>query len=312
MIVYSFIIPHKNCPVLLNRCLDSIPIRDDIQIIVVDDNSDVDKKPTLSRQDVELVLLDEEHSKGAGRARNVGMEKALGKWLLFADADDYYTDFLPKLLDKYADDNTTDIVYLNARRIDDYGKMTPLKIDRFVKDYLNGKKNAEDNLRYGKWTAWTRMVKREMVLHHHLSFEEVPVGNDIMFGLNTSLCAKTIAAEKNIVYNYYQWPTLSITERIRKELVDELIYGQCQIIAFYEKVGYRNKFALLNILENLVREKKITVKQAFVKYKRFLKEYDLFWGKDIACYLYNLTFVRAWNRAMLLFKEWFVDKHNGL
>ena len=52
MIVYSFIIPHKNCPVLLNRCLDSIPIRDDVQIIVVDDNSDVDKKPTLSRQDI--------------------------------------------------------------------------------------------------------------------------------------------------------------------------------------------------------------------------------------------------------------------
>lgn len=52
MIVYSFIIPHKNCPVLLNRCLDSIPIRDDVQIIVVDDNSDVDKKLTLSRQDI--------------------------------------------------------------------------------------------------------------------------------------------------------------------------------------------------------------------------------------------------------------------
>ena len=52
MIVYSFIIPHKNCPVLLNRCLDSIPIRDDVQIIVVDDNSDVDKKPTFSRQNI--------------------------------------------------------------------------------------------------------------------------------------------------------------------------------------------------------------------------------------------------------------------
>ena len=29
---YSFIIPHRNCPDLLNRCLASIPQREDIQI----------------------------------------------------------------------------------------------------------------------------------------------------------------------------------------------------------------------------------------------------------------------------------------
>ena len=34
-IVYSIIIPHKNIPDLLRRCLDSIPQRPDIQIIVV-------------------------------------------------------------------------------------------------------------------------------------------------------------------------------------------------------------------------------------------------------------------------------------
>ena len=40
MINYSIIIPHKNIPNLLQRCLDSIPNREDVQIIVVDDNSD--------------------------------------------------------------------------------------------------------------------------------------------------------------------------------------------------------------------------------------------------------------------------------
>ena len=41
-IVYSVIIPHKDIPCLLQRCLDSIPPRDDVQIIVVDDNSSPD------------------------------------------------------------------------------------------------------------------------------------------------------------------------------------------------------------------------------------------------------------------------------
>ena len=40
IINYSIIIPHKNTPNLLQQCLDSIPYRDDIQIIVVDDNSE--------------------------------------------------------------------------------------------------------------------------------------------------------------------------------------------------------------------------------------------------------------------------------
>ena len=39
---YTIIIPHKNAPLLLQRCLDSIPFRDDIQIIVVDDDSSSD------------------------------------------------------------------------------------------------------------------------------------------------------------------------------------------------------------------------------------------------------------------------------
>ena len=38
MINYSIIIPHKNIPDLLQRCLDSIPRREDVQIID-DDNS---------------------------------------------------------------------------------------------------------------------------------------------------------------------------------------------------------------------------------------------------------------------------------
>ena len=37
---YSIIIPSKNLPDLLQRALDSIPRRDDIQVIVVDDASD--------------------------------------------------------------------------------------------------------------------------------------------------------------------------------------------------------------------------------------------------------------------------------
>jgi len=37
--LFTIIIPHKEIPDLLIRCLKSIPVSEDIQVIVVDDNS---------------------------------------------------------------------------------------------------------------------------------------------------------------------------------------------------------------------------------------------------------------------------------
>ena len=55
--LYSFVIPHKNSLDLLQRCLDSIPVRSDIEIIVVDDNSMLDNRPMISRWMKKLSIL---------------------------------------------------------------------------------------------------------------------------------------------------------------------------------------------------------------------------------------------------------------
>ncbi|MBQ5474281.1 MAG: glycosyltransferase, partial [Lachnospiraceae bacterium] len=52
--LFSIIIPHYNIPDLLMRCLKSIPVSEDIQVIVVDDNSTdadtyLERFPELSR-----------------------------------------------------------------------------------------------------------------------------------------------------------------------------------------------------------------------------------------------------------------------
>lgn len=46
---YSIIIPHYNIPCLLDICLESIPKRDDVQVIVVDDCSSDSVKRELKR-----------------------------------------------------------------------------------------------------------------------------------------------------------------------------------------------------------------------------------------------------------------------
>src|SRR5690606_10038136 len=116
---YSIIIPHKNIPKLLERCLWSIPRRDDLQIIVVDDNSDpalVDftNFPGLNDPFVEVIFTKE--GKGAGYARNVGVSKAKGRMLLFADADDFFNYCIYDVLEEYKD-NDIDLIYFKCNSL---------------------------------------------------------------------------------------------------------------------------------------------------------------------------------------------------
>ena len=71
--IYSIIIPSKNTPALLERCVLSIPEREDTEIIVIDDNSgytvEIEKSEFISRKNLHFIKLQE--SKGAGYARNI-------------------------------------------------------------------------------------------------------------------------------------------------------------------------------------------------------------------------------------------------
>ena len=80
MFNFSIIIPHKNIPSLLRRCINSIPNRSDLEIIVVDDNSDdnvVDDLKTINHENLQIIYTTE--NKGAGFARNVGLAHSSGK-----------------------------------------------------------------------------------------------------------------------------------------------------------------------------------------------------------------------------------------
>lgn len=199
---YTFIIPHHNSPKLLNRCLDSIPQREDIQIIVVDDNSDEDKRPTIRRGDVELVYIDAEQTKGAGRARNFGLKKARGKWLLFADCDDYYNKGFIYVLDKYINSNI-DAVYFNYDFKD--GSTGLNKSKTIIQNALDTYSGTEEELLFVKFRSkapWNKMINSELVHRYDMFFEEVPNGNDILFSMFTACFAQKVIITNEVLYTY--------------------------------------------------------------------------------------------------------------
>lgn len=197
--LYSFIIPHKNSPSLLQRCISSIPDRDDIEIIVVDDNSDDNSKPNVERNNVSIICLDALNSQGAGHARNVGLSHAKGKWVLFIDADDAYSPHIADLLDKYKNADV-DVVYFGHAKIIDKGKKianvwpTPEELD----------KDPQYVSKYFRKVPWNKMVKREFIEQHQIHFEECPVGNDIFYSYQVGYYSgDSFEFYLKPVYHYY-------------------------------------------------------------------------------------------------------------
>lgn len=92
----TIIIPVYNASLYLKECLDSVLSQTlkDIEIICIDDGSTDNSYEILSEyatKDNRFIILQQEN-KGAGSARNKGMEIAKGEFLAFLDADDYYSN----------------------------------------------------------------------------------------------------------------------------------------------------------------------------------------------------------------------------
>lgn len=190
MINYTFIIPHKNSPNLLKRCIDSIPKRKDVQIIIVDDNSDeniVDfyNFPGANDECTEIYYTKE--GKGAGYARNIGLKYAKGKWILFADADDYYSNSFINILDQNLTDNI-DILYFNVYSIDNIEYNRAKIINSYYENYLTTQ--DADFIKYKIWAPWNKVFSCKLIKDYQIKFDEIKVGNDAMFCLHSCIKSK--------------------------------------------------------------------------------------------------------------------------
>lgn len=199
----SVIIPHFQSFDLLERCLLSIPVNDAVQVIVVDDNSpDKVRLNQMISKFSSFLFVRLSSNGGAGKARNEGMKLAQGKWLLFADADDY---FLPNafehLINQY--ENEADVVHFKTRGWDVVNNIETnryLKLCQFVDNFILGKRGAENCLRY-RWPGpCAKMIRKSLVDGNKIYFDEIRYSNDVMFSIKVGYYAKTVDADSNEIY----------------------------------------------------------------------------------------------------------------
>lgn len=204
MPLISIIIPHYDIPDLLMRCLKSIPVLEDIQVIVVDDNSPdadtyLERYPELSRPYLEFIRAPK--NGGAGYARNIGLDHAKGKWQLFADADDFFVGNMYDIINTHVESDA-DVIYFRKQAVysDDINRKSTRSgyLDRIMDIYL--KTGDELPVRTRHHVPWGKMIKKSLIEKHHVRFEEIKYSNDILFSVHVGCLAKKIEAIDTVLY----------------------------------------------------------------------------------------------------------------
>lgn len=102
----SIIVPVYNAEKYLNRCLNTLLSQTytDIEILIIDDGSNDNSLEILKEYSDNRIKVYAKENTGVSSARNIGIEKSNGEYILFVDADDYVNEDMVKELIKEVDD----------------------------------------------------------------------------------------------------------------------------------------------------------------------------------------------------------------
>lgn len=183
MIKYSFIVPVYNTEKYLKKCLDSLVNQTykDFEIIVVNDGSTDKSSNIISKYQKKyknIIVIDKENE-GLSMARNRGVQKSSGKYIIFVDSDDYVSNKLLEEVDKKIDDSdilrfqiaTEDEEYTKINEYHEEGFESMCGYDAFK--YLSSYHFVEP--------AWCYVIRKNYYIENKFSFKKGVYHED--FGL---------------------------------------------------------------------------------------------------------------------------------
>jgi len=156
----SVLIPLYNQEVLIERCLNSIPVRDDIEVVVVDDCSTDNSYKIVEEKYKHVKLLKNDKNSGVGLTRNKLLDSASAKYVFFLDSDDYlYTDVFLDILDN--DLNNQIVLKPKCMRNDGYIWYSAVHRGDFVRrDFIADIRHPD--YRCGEDSAFKKLINNKV------------------------------------------------------------------------------------------------------------------------------------------------------
>ena len=208
----SIIVPVYNVEKYLAKCLDSL-LNQDIQpenyeiIIVIDgatDNSETIAQSYAGKYP-QIVLL-RQQNQGLSAARNTGIKKANGIYIMFVDSDDYLEPNVLAILLNKMESESLDILRFNYQNVNEaYQTIHPYKNPKQFVDYKDEVKDGitflTENLGFACY-AWQFIIKKEVLFQIQIFFKEGIYFEDTEWTPRLLVHARRITSVELIVYNY--------------------------------------------------------------------------------------------------------------
>jgi len=231
----SVIIPVYNVENYLAECLDSVVAQnlDNYEILCIDDGSEDSSGKILDDYANRYPHVQAFHTvnRGLGAARNYGLKRAHGQYVLFVDSDDYIQNNSLRYLYEQASSLDLDIlhfdgdiIYEDANLEQQFGKLKSryaLSRSREYSDVTDGQKMYCDMQKGGdhREVSWLQLLRRDFLERNNLLFPEGMLHEDIIFDFACLALAQRVSHRKRNVYMYRIRNSSIITSPISEKTV---------------------------------------------------------------------------------------------
>ncbi len=249
----SIIIPVYNVEKYIFECLESITKQKfrDYEVIIIDDGS-VDKTNIICSDfcsHYENFRLFTSNHDGVSKARNVGLHKARGQYVMFLDGDDYIDLNSLSYISKLILSTKEDAYVSNFKTVINDGCDRKLYDRQINSNMINGKRMSEvlNYIKVSKivFTVWRFIIKKDLILKNKLFFVEYIVHEDEEWVIKMLCHIKSLYYIDKSYYNY-RLHNNSITTTLSLFNV-YCYYNVVTILTKYainEKVKYKKDFYL--------------------------------------------------------------------
>lgn len=250
----SIIVPVFNAEKTIARCVDSLIKQSysNIEIILIDDDSKDNSLSICKRyeqKDVRIKVIHKSNG-GVSSARNAGLDKASGEFIMFCDSDDWVdTKWCEELLSAYQSDD----FIMCGQYIEGVQEFFPYEV--FVKGAFERREFLQLKMKMFN-VPWNKLFNRTIIEENCLRYDtRLTNGEDLLFNIlyMSHIAGKIVCIDKCLYH--YVWPNSgSLSKYIPEDYLEQRNYYMKQMEKAIKKIGGVSKEEWLLLYKDLFNE----------------------------------------------------------